>query len=123
MLINLEIWRSQSLWNEFRITYFKALYKFKFSFTLETSKLGIFRISEERLRRLELMIELNTIGFSSREISGFLNVNGIKTVRTDNKYTPKLVWVSLKKFKTRLERFKKDKLLKKKEEVEVTKYF
>ena len=69
------------------------------------------------------MNELNTIGFSSREISGFLNVNGIKTVRTDNKYMPKLVWVSLKKFKTRLERFKKDKLLKKKEEVVVIKYF
>ena len=69
------------------------------------------------------MNELNTIGFSSREISGFLNVDRIKTVRTDVKYTPKLVWVSLKKFKTRLERFKEDKLLKKKEEVEVIKYF
>ena len=57
------------------------------------------------------MNELSNRGFSSKEISHFLNINGIKTIRTNDKYTPKLVWESLKKYKKRLSRFKKDKIL------------
>ena len=45
--------------NRFRITYLKGNYNFKFKFTLETSKLGVFRLSESRLKRLELMNELS----------------------------------------------------------------
>ena len=81
--------------NRFRITYLKGNYNFKFKFTLETSKLGVFRLSESRLKRLELMNELSNRGYSSTQITNFLNINGIRTIRTNEKYSPKLVWTSL----------------------------
>jgi hypothetical protein len=50
------------------------------------------------------MKKLKDEGYNSKEISEFLNINGIKPVRTDNPYTPKLVWVILKKYQNRLDR-------------------
>ena len=105
------------LWNEFRITYLKGNYNFKFNFTLETSKLGVFRLSEDRLKRLELMNELSNRGYSSKQITDFLNINGLKTIRTNEKYSTKLVWTSLNKYRKRLSRFKKDKIFNIKEEL------
>ena len=113
MSTNPEIWQNLLLWNEFRITYLKGNYNFKFKFTLETSKLGVFRLSESRLKRLELMNELSNRGYSSTQITNFLNINGIRTIRTNEKYSPKLVWTSLNKYRKRLSRFKKDKIFKK----------
>ena len=71
--------------------------------------MGLFRIGTERLLRLELMKRLKGEGYTLKEISEFLNINGIKPLRTDNPYTPKLVWVSLHKYQKRLIRlvFKK----------------
>jgi DNA-binding transcriptional MerR regulator len=66
--------------------------------------LGLFRIGTERLLRLELMKRLKDEGYTLKEISEFLNINGIKPLRTDNPYTPKLVWVSLHKYQKRLNR-------------------
>ena len=66
--------------------------------------MGLFRIGTERLLRLELMKRLKDEGYTSKEISEFLNINGIKPLRTDNPYTPKLVWVSLHKYQKRLNR-------------------
>ena len=77
----------QSQSNRFRITYLKGNYNFKFKFTLETSKLGVFRLSESRLKRLELMNELSNRGYSSTQITNFLNINGIRTIRTNEKYS------------------------------------
>ena len=54
--------------------------------------------------RLKLMKKLKDEGYNSKEISEFLNINGIKPLRTDNPYTPKLVWVTLKKYQNRLAR-------------------
>ena len=88
-----------------------------FNFTLETSKLGVFRLSESRLKRLELMNELSNRGYSSTQITNFLNINGIRTIRTNEKYSPKLVWTSLNKYRKRLSRFKKDKIFNIKEEL------
>ena len=105
------------LWNEFRITYLKGNYNFKFNFTLEISKLGVFRLSEDRLKRLELMNELSNRGHSSKQITDFLNINGLKTIRTNEKYSTKLVWTSLNKYRKRLSRFKKDKIFNIKEEL------
>ena len=50
------------------------------------------------------MKKLKDEGYNSKEISEFLNINGIKPLRTDNPYTPKLVWVTLKKYQNRLDR-------------------
>ena len=66
--------------------------------------MGLFRIGTERLLRLELMKRLKDEGYTLKEISEFLNINGIKPLRTDNPYTPKLVWVSLHKYQKRLNR-------------------
>ena len=52
--------------------------------------------------RLELMKSLSDKGFSNREISDYLNDRNIRTIRTNNQYTPKDVWVGLKKYMTRL---------------------
>ena len=62
------------------------------------------RIGTERLLRLELMKKLKDEGYNSKEISEFLNVNGIKPLRTNNPYTTKLVWVTLKKYQKRSDR-------------------
>ena len=48
---------------------------------------------------------LNNIGYSNREITDFLNVSNIKKVRTNTKYTPKDVFMGIKKYKQRLNRF------------------
>ena len=54
--------------------------------------------------RLELMKKLKDEGYNSKEISEFLNVNGIRPLRTDNPYSPKLVWGTLNKYEKRLSR-------------------
>ena len=99
------IWQNQLLWNNFRITYGKN-YKLyiEFNIIVQSNELGLFRIGTERLLRLELMKRLKDEGYTSKEISEFLNINGIKPLRTDNPYTPKLVWVSLHKYQKRLDR-------------------
>ena len=64
--------------NRFRITYLKGNYNFNFKFTLETSKLGVFRLSEDRLKRLELMNELSNRGYSSTQITNFLENGNVQ---------------------------------------------
>ena len=76
----------------------------RFSIIVESNDLGLFRIGTDRLLRLKLMKKLKDEGYNSKEISEFLNINGIKPLRTDNPYTPKLVWVTLKKYQNRLDR-------------------
>ena len=57
------------------------------------------------------MKHLNKIGYSNREITDFFNINDIKKVRTNTSYKPKDIWIGLKKYNQRLERFQKDKIL------------
>jgi len=59
-------------------------------------------LNPKRFFLLELMKSLSDKGFSTREISDYLNDRNIRTVRTNNQYTPKDVWVGLQKYKTRL---------------------
>ena len=61
--------------------------------------------------RLELMKKLKDEGYNSKEISEFLNVNGIRPLRTDNLYSPQLVWVTLNKYEKRLKRVGNTKLI------------
>ena len=76
-----------------------------FKVVIETKRLSIVNISSDRLYRLQLMKSLKDNGFSNSEISEFLNVNGIRPLRTDKPYSPKLVWMSLKKYDRRIERY------------------
>ncbi len=64
---------------------------------IETNRLGVFRIRNERLKRLQLIYCLYKRGLSNKNF---------KTFRTNNIYIPKLIWMTLKKYKIRLLRNK-----------------
>ena len=55
------------------------------------------------------MIYLSNIGYLNREITYFLNVSNIKKVVTNSKYTPKDVFMGVKKYTQRLNRFLNNK--------------
>ena len=54
---------------------------------------------------------LNEIGYSNREITDFLYFSNIKKVRINTKYTPKDVFMGIKKYKQRLNRFSNNEIL------------
>ena len=54
---------------------------------------------------------LHNLGWNNREITDFLNVSNIKKVRTNTKYTPKDVFMGIKKYKQRLNRFKNNQVI------------
>ena len=103
------------LWNRFRITFYRTKFYIQYNVLVESQRLGVFKLSttksEKRLLRLELMKHLNKIGYSNREITDFFNINNIKKVRTNTPYNPKDIWIGLKKYNERLDRFKRDKIL------------
>ena len=111
MWTNRAIWQSLLRWNEFRMTYGHYKLFIDFKVVIETKRLSIVNISSDRLYRLQLMKSLKDNGFSNSEISEFLNVNGIRPLRTDKPYSPKLVWMSLKKYQRRLDRYDTDTLV------------
>ena len=73
---------------------------------IETNRLGVFRIQNERLKRLELIYSLHKKGLSNKDISEYLNNKNLKTFRTKDNYTPKLIWMTLKKYQKKLFRNK-----------------
>ena len=75
---------------------------------IETNRLGVFRIQNERLKRLELIYSLHKKGLSNKDISEYLNNKNLKTFRTNNIYTSKLIWMTFKRYKVRLLRNKDD---------------
>ena len=81
--------------------------------------MSVFRIRNDRLKRLELIYNLHIKGLSNKEISEYLNNKNLKTFRTNDIYTPKLIWMTLKKYKIRLLR-NKDNIIQIKECLYVT---
>ena len=79
-----------------------------FNVLSETNRLGIFRILNKRLKRLELIYDLHIKGSNNKEFSEYLNNKILKTFRTNNIFTPKLIWMTFKKYKVRLLRNKND---------------
>ncbi len=63
-------------------------------------------LNEGRFDRLEYIYKLHNDGWSSVDISNHLNERCIPTP-TGKRYYPKLVWVTLSKYKKRLERRRK----------------
>ena len=108
-----------SRWNKFRNTYSDYKLFVKFNVTINTNKLSVFRIRNERLRRLNLIHSLHRNGLSNKQISEYLNKNKLKTFRTNNSYSPKLVWITIKRYKNRLLR-NIDKIIQIKEGLYVT---
>ena len=79
------------------------------------------QLSKSRIQRLDLMLLLQEkYQMNSVEISDFLNSNNIKTPKNKT-YNHKIVWVSIMKYKKRLDRFKNDKIIDVKERILVEK--
>ena len=97
---------NRSRWNKFRNTYSDYKLFVNFNVTINTNKLSVFRIRNERLKRLEFIYSLYKKGLSDKEISEYLNNKNLKTFRTNNIYTPKLIWMTIKNYKIRLLRNK-----------------
>ena len=94
-----------------------------YSFEVNTryQSLGIIGLSEDRTQRLDLMLLLQEkYQMNSVQISDFLNLNNIKTPHNKT-YNHKIVWVSIMKYKKRLDRFKNDKIIDVKERILVEK--
>ena len=110
MQINQEIQQSQLQWNRFKSTIFEYKFYFRFQIVIQTNKLGVFRIGNERLKRLKLIYNLHKNGLTNKEICQNLSLRKFKTFRTQKEYTPKLIWGTIQKYKKRLQR-NKDKIL------------
>ena len=102
------------------MTIFEYKYYFIFNLKIQSNNLGIFRLNDNRLLRLNLMNHLHILGWDNREITDFLNVNNIKKIRSNDLYKPKDVWIGLKKYNYRLNRFNNDQILQIKEGLYVT---
>ena len=74
-----------------------------FEITIVTRELTIPQLPKEREERLEFIYQLHLNGYSNKQISEYFNSRGIKTPRGTT-YSQKLIWVTLKKYKKRLER-------------------
>ena len=116
MRISRAIWQNQSLWNKFRIIYGNYELFLKYRVIIETQKLSIFGLGQNRVNRLQLIKSLSDDGMSSVQISNHLNDNGMKSPK-GNLYSPKLVWVTLDKYKKRLNRLDSYKVVYKTEEL------
>ena len=96
----------QRQWNKFKRTYQDYKFFFKFDILIETNQLGQFQLSKERIKRLELIYSLHKTGYTNREICDCLTRKKLKTFRTNKDYTPKLIHMTIKKYKNRLLRNK-----------------
>ena len=108
-------------WNKFRITYGDYRLFIRYNVLLKTKRLGVFRLGQHRLDRLELIEDLSDKGYSNKQISQYLNDNGLKPQRVDQ-YTPKLIWGLRKKFQKRNDRFLEDEVIRIKESLVVVPY-
>ena len=70
---------------------------------MKTKILSLPELPPEREQRLYYILGLHDRGLTTKEISSLLNISGMISPR-GGLYTPKLVWVTIKKFKNRLER-------------------
>ena len=53
-------------WNRFKSTIFEYKFYFRFQIVIQTNKLGVFRIGNERLKRLELIYNLHKNGLTNK---------------------------------------------------------
>ena len=93
------------------MTIFEYKFYFIFNLTIQSNNLGVFRLNNKRSLRLELMNYLHNLGWNNREITDLLNISNIKKVRTNTSYTPKDVFMGLKKYKQRLKRFTNNQII------------
>jgi len=101
--------RSPLQWSK----YFKNLvttdnlndYTFGCDIIINTTQLSQFSYDEDYDFREKLMYQMSQDGISNKDITDYLNEHKIQPKRTE-KYTTKLVWSILKKYRFKLERQK-----------------
>ena len=123
MQINQGTQQSLLLQNSFKSTIFELKFYYRWNVVVKSNDLGLFRIGNDRLLRLELIKYLNKNGYSNREISDFLKISNIKKIRTNTPYTPKDIFMSLKKYNQRLNRIKNNQIISLRERLFVEKFF
>ena len=101
MWINLETWLSPLRWSNFKNT--SAFYGWQSVVEVTTRRFGLVYRSRANSRRHYIILKLHEQGYSNKEIANYLNDNNISPPRTD-KFDQKLVWVTLKKLKKRVEK-------------------
>jgi hypothetical protein len=119
MWISQGTWLNQLPWNNFRIIYGEHYHLyFQYIVTVQSERLGIYGLNKDRLKRLQLIHYLAETGMSVSQISAYLNLNNLKTL-SGLSYYPKLVWITLSKYRKRLTRFCKDKRVRIRESIVV----
>jgi len=101
MSTNRGIWRNRLRWNNFSITYPNLTIGLCLEIEIETRTLSLNYINKTHKKRHDLMMELDSWGWTSKEISTLLNQHNILKPRTQTPYTQKDVWMSLMKLKKR----------------------
>ena len=74
-----------------------------FKVEITTKSLSLVNLNETRTERLKWLFSLRENGYSNKEISDYLNKRGIHSPN-GKVYSPKLIWVTLKKYQNRLKR-------------------
>ena len=74
-----------------------------FIIEITTKSLSLVNLNETRTERLEWLFSLRENGYSNKEISDYLNDRGIRSPN-GKVYSPKLIWITLKKYQNRLKR-------------------
>ncbi len=62
----------------------------------------MFYLNPKRKQKLELIYDLHLKGLSNKQISDHLNFQNLKTHRTTKQYIPKLIWMTIHKYKKKL---------------------
>jgi len=97
-------WLQSTPWSSFYYIFFEGKYYFlDYTAWFVTYDLSLPQISPEQERRLELLLSLSESCLTNPQIAELFNRLEIPTP-TGNQYTQKLVWVTLKKYRDRLER-------------------
>lgn len=86
-------------WNKLEMTCLVV----DFIIEMTTKSLSLVNLNEMRTERLEWLFSLRENGCSNKEISNYLNYRGIRSPN-GKVYSPKLMWVTLKKYQNRLKR-------------------
>lgn len=88
-------------WNKLQIIYLQ----FEFIIEIETKALSMVLLNDDRFRRLDMMLGMEMDGWSNVEIRDYFNNNNIFTPK-GKRYSTNNVYMTLKKYKKRLERMK-----------------
>ena len=76
-----------------------------FIIEITTKSLSLVNLNETRTERLEWLLSLRENGYANKEISDYLNNRSVLSPN-GKAYSPKLIWVTLKKYQDRLKRSK-----------------